>query len=107
MDAQQIPIAKQLFRENKILYPAIRLLQEDLEWRVIYEIGREISFLVDVKDEWTTKGVPRYHMSFVCGRSREGSSGFMMPLPGSSSRISCWTTMKIGGKVTWSKERDF
>ncbi len=49
-----------VFRENRILYPALWELLEDPEWRVIYEIGRKIGFLVDVEEEWKTEAEPRY-----------------------------------------------
>lgn len=49
-----------VFRENRILYPALWELLEDPEWRVIYEIGRKIGFLVNVEEEWKTEVEPRY-----------------------------------------------
>ncbi len=49
-----------VFRENKILYPAVWVLLEPGEWRVIHELAKEIGYLVKPKGEWSTDEKPVY-----------------------------------------------
>lgn len=45
-------ISELVFRENKILFPAVWALLSEGEWAAIGEIGREIGYLVPVTKEW-------------------------------------------------------
>ncbi len=49
-----------IFRENRILFPAVWALLEDPEWAVVYQLGKEIGFLVKPEPEWSTDAEPRY-----------------------------------------------
>ncbi len=48
------------FRENKILYPAVWVLFEPGEWRVIHELARELGYIVEIDTEWKTDQPPKY-----------------------------------------------
>lgn len=47
-----------VFRENKILFPAVWVLLSEGEWAAIGEIGREIGYLVPVTKEWRSEARP-------------------------------------------------
>ncbi len=49
-----------VFRENKILYPTTWTLLEPGEWKVIYELGKEIGYIVNIDKEWNTDAEPKY-----------------------------------------------
>ncbi|MET1159641.1 MAG: DUF438 domain-containing protein [Thermoprotei archaeon] len=54
-------IGELVFRENKILYPAVYTLFSEGEWVVIDEIAGEIGWLVDVGErEWKPSAKPLY-----------------------------------------------
>lgn len=53
-------VSDQVFRENKILYPALNVLLTEGEWAVVREIGDEIGNLVEAGDEWSPTEEPVY-----------------------------------------------
>ena len=51
-------ISELVFRENKILFPAVWTLLSEGEWVAIGEIGREVGYLVPVSKEWKSDAKP-------------------------------------------------
>lgn len=47
-----------VFRENKILFPAVWVLLSEGEWATIAEISKDIGYLVDVGVEWRSEAKP-------------------------------------------------
>lgn len=61
-----LEIAKELselvFRENKILFPAVWAMFSEGEWVAIKEMSKDIGYLVEVKKECMPKKNPYHHM---------------------------------------------
>ncbi|MEM0100593.1 MAG: DUF438 domain-containing protein [Desulfurococcaceae archaeon] len=54
-------ISELVFRENKILYPAVYVLLPEGAWVVISEIANEIGYIVEIdQTEWKTDAKPIY-----------------------------------------------
>jgi len=54
-------ISELIFRENKILYPAVYILFTDGEWSAIDEVANEIGWIVEVSErEWKPDAEPLY-----------------------------------------------
>lgn len=57
-----LEIAKELselvFRENKILFPAVWAMFSEGEWAAIKEISKDIGYLIEVEEEWMPKEKP-------------------------------------------------
>ena len=51
-------ISELVFRENKILYPALWALLSEGEWVAIKEEGDKIGYIIDVSAEWSSKAKP-------------------------------------------------
>lgn len=51
-------IGELVFRENKILFPAVWALFSEGEWAAIGEIGKKIGYLVPVAKEWKPDSAP-------------------------------------------------
>lgn len=58
--AQEISreIFELIFREEKILLPAVWALLSEGEWAAIHEIAGKMGYLVPIKEEWTPKAEP-------------------------------------------------
>ena len=58
--AQEISreIFELIFREEKILLPAVWALLPEGEWATIHEIAKEMGYLVPIEVEWTPKAKP-------------------------------------------------
>ena len=58
-------VSELVFRENKILYPAVHTLLPEGVWRVISEIGDKMGYIVDVGErDWKTNAEPIYPYEF-------------------------------------------
>lgn len=53
-------ISELVFRENKILYPAVWAMFSEGEWAAIKEVFDDIGYLVDVEHEWKPQAKPVY-----------------------------------------------
>jgi len=51
-------VSELVFRENKILFPAVWALFSEGEWAVIAELGDDIGWLVSVENRWVPKEKP-------------------------------------------------
>ncbi|MEM3144969.1 MAG: DUF438 domain-containing protein [Thermoproteota archaeon] len=47
-----------VFRENKILFPALYALLNEGEWAAIAEISKNLGYLVSIEEEWRTDAKP-------------------------------------------------
>lgn len=51
-------LAELVFRENKILFPALWALMSEGEWAAVAEEARKIGYLVEVKEVWKPEAEP-------------------------------------------------
>ena len=51
-------VSEVVFRENKILYPALWALLTEGEWAAIYEIASDLGWLVSTEGKWVAKDKP-------------------------------------------------
>ncbi|WFO75009.1 DUF438 domain-containing protein [Desulfurococcaceae archaeon MEX13E-LK6-19] len=53
-------LSELVFRENKILYPTIWTLFSEGEWVAIKELSKDLGYLVEVEEEWSSNAKPVY-----------------------------------------------
>ena len=53
-------ISELVFRENKILYPAVWVMFTEGEWAAIKEVFDDLGYLVNVEDKWEPREKPIY-----------------------------------------------
>lgn len=53
-------VSELVFRENKILYPAVWALFSEGEWATIHDVGAKMGYLVDIVGDWKPEAKPIY-----------------------------------------------
>ncbi len=53
-------LSELVFRENKILYPTIWALFSEGEWVAVKELSKDLGYLVEVEEEWSSSAKPVY-----------------------------------------------
>ncbi len=53
-------ISDLVFRENKILYPAVWILLSEGEWAAIHEMNKMLGYIVKIDSHWKTTAEPIY-----------------------------------------------
>ncbi len=64
-------ISELVFRENKILFPAVKVLLTEGEWVAIKEMAEEIGYIVPIKDSWESNAKPLMPYEIVPELSEE------------------------------------